>query len=108
MEKMAHVYFNNREMPVQETVYIVCGLRMKDSCEVKFISTNPNSTRISLTKLRLSKIKTSIWMPNITDKYEERPHNEEFNQMCLAQFGSEFRFTGASDERPNAENEYTL
>ena len=115
MKKMAHVYFHNREMSVQEAVYRVCGLRMKDSTrEVKFIPTDPYSLRISLPLSKIEALaksgdtETNIWMPSVNDKYKQRPQNDKFNQMCLAQFASEFRFIAASDERSNTKNEYTL
>jgi hypothetical protein len=71
MKKLGFVYFENREVSVQEAVMRVCGMKLK-SCtrDVLFIPTDNNSTRMSKP---LSQIQQSadangesddIWMPS--------------------------------------------
>ena len=115
MKKMADVYFKNREMSVQEAVFRVCSLRMKDSTRnVNFIPTDEHATRISLPLRQVEALAksgdtdTSIWMSNIIDKYKARPHSEEFNKMCMAQFASEFRILPDSQQIHDSKNEFIL
>ena len=100
LKQMAHVYFKNCEMSVQEAVYRVCSLRLTDCTrEVVFIPTDENPTRVSLP---LSKLKamakcdneSNIWMPNAIDKYFARPNKKGFSDMCLAEFMSKYRLVG--------------
>ena len=37
-----------------------------------------------------------IWMPNIVDKYVNRPDKKLFDGMCLAQFASEYRMLSSA------------
>ncbi|XP_071963919.1 uncharacterized protein [Antedon mediterranea] len=49
LSKLGHVYMNNREVSAQESVYRVCGLRLKEcSRKVEFIPVGPNPVRMSL------------------------------------------------------------
>ena len=98
-------------MCVQEAVVRVCGLHMKDcSCDVVFIPTDDNATRMSLPLSQVEmlaltdKSSDQVWMQSLYDKYTSRPGEKEFETMCYAQYVSEFRFIGnqkTSNKNPN-------
>ncbi|XP_071943751.1 uncharacterized protein [Antedon mediterranea] len=105
LRKLGHVYMNNREVSAQESVYRVCGLRLKEcSRKVEFIPVGPNPVRMSL-PLNVIKNKPdddrSPWLPNKIDKYKARPHSSEFNNMCLATFCSNYRIISSSETKGN-------
>ncbi|XP_071952879.1 uncharacterized protein [Antedon mediterranea] len=107
LSKLGHVYMNNREVSAQESVYRVCGLRLKQcSRKVEFIPVGPNPVRMSLP---LSVIKNkmddhqSAWLPNKLDKYKARPNNLEFKTMCLATFCSYYRILSTSEMKGKAQ-----
>ncbi|XP_071958642.1 uncharacterized protein [Antedon mediterranea] len=114
LSKLGHVYMNNREVSAQESVYRVCGLKLKEcSRKVEFIPVGPNPVRMSLP---LSVIKNkfddhqSAWLPNKLDKYKARPDSFEFNTMCLATFCSNYRMlsTSAMNENVQRKNVFQL
>lgn len=45
-----------------------------------------------------------IWMTNIVERYENRPNNSDFNNMCLAEFCSNYRVL-AKSQVPKGKNE---
>ena len=45
--------------------------------------------------------KDKIWMTNITDHYKSRPKTNEFKDMCLASFASEYRDVPKSEKMSN-------
>lgn len=48
-----------------------------------------------------------IWMTNIIERYEIRPNEPLFQNMCLAEFCSEFRVL-AKSQVPKTQNENVL
>lgn len=45
----------------------------------------------------------SVWMTNIIERYENRPDNEKFEEMSLAEFCSEYRVLSKS-QMPKGHN----
>ncbi|XP_061168811.1 uncharacterized protein LOC133178060 [Saccostrea echinata] len=117
MKKIGSAYLHHREVSAQEAVYRVCNLKMKEcSRKVVFVPVGDNPLRLSK-PLSLIKKKSNleiisdeeddendIWMTNIIERYENRPDNPVFHDMCLANFCSEFRVL-AKSEVPKKENE---
>ena len=118
MKAIGSAYLHNREVGVQEAVYRVCGLHMKEcSRKVQFIPVGENPTRLTkpLSQIKKNKSKCNgkrkginknddddnsnddddgdndIWMTNIVERYESRPHLPEFEKLCLAEFCSDYR-----------------
>ncbi|KAK3105150.1 hypothetical protein FSP39_018213 [Pinctada imbricata] len=120
MKAIGSAYLHHREVGVQEAVYRVCGLKMKESSrKVVFIPVGENPTRLSKPLSQLQANKKSkddddttdahddteqIWMLNVIDRYIARPNMQEFEQMCLAVFCSVFRVLSKS-QVPNKQNE---
>ncbi|KAK3101585.1 hypothetical protein FSP39_004665 [Pinctada imbricata] len=112
MKAIGSAYLHHREVGVQEAVYRVCGLKMKESSrKVVFIPVGENPTRLSkpLSQLQGNKKREDkddminsdedteeIWILNVIDRYEARPNIQEFEQMCLAVFCSVFRVLSKS------------
>ena len=98
MKKLGNVYLDYREISCQEAAHRMCNLHLKEcSRAVVALPTDENPTRLSLplsqiqAKARENEDTDDIWMTNLTDKYQARPDAPEFDNMCLAQFASEFR-----------------
>lgn len=94
-------------------------LKMKEcSRKVVFIPVGDNPTRLTKPLSQLErKQKTKdhgsldddgdeedIWMTNIIERYENRPSKSTFQNMCLAEFCSEFRVL-AKSQVPKTFNE---
>ena len=117
MKAIGSAYLHHREVGVQEAVYRVCGLHMKEfSRRVQFIPVGENPTRLTkpLSQIKKNKSKCNgkrkcidehaddddnsdddgdddIWMTNIVERYESRPNLPEFEKLCLAEFCSDYR-----------------
>lgn len=105
-------------MSAQEAVYRVCNLKMKEcSRKVVFVPVGENPTRLSKPLSHLKRKQTKkeneneedhddedIWMTNIIERYESRPDEPLFQNMCLAEFYSEFRVL-AKSQVPKTQNE---
>ena len=120
MKAIGSAYLHNREVGVQEAVYRVCGLHMKEcSRKVLFIPVGENPTRLSKPLSQIKRKKSTqndkdkiidtfvddndgnkdddgdeddnIWMTNIVERYESRPDEPEFEKLCLADFCSTYR-----------------
>ena len=98
MRKLGNVYLNYREVSCQEAAHRMCNLHLKEcSRTVVYLPVDENATRISLPLARIeAKAKKNegdddIWFKNIVDRYQARPDGVEFDNMCLAQFASEYR-----------------
>ena len=99
LRQLGSMYLNHREVSVMESVYRITGMHMKQcSRQVVFIPTDPDSYRLSipLSQLHMKQDTNEIWLPNIVDKYLQRPLNTTFKSMCLATFASEYRFISQS------------
>ncbi|XP_046381067.2 uncharacterized protein LOC124152241 [Haliotis rufescens] len=104
LKKIGAVYLHNREVSAQEAVFRVCNLRLKEgSRKVQFIPT-VDPVRMSLPLETLKNKQQSgeldedeMWMTSIVDRYESRPKCDEFNNMCLATFCSEYRVVSKSE-----------
>eukprot|EP00105_Crassostrea_gigas_P043473 XP_019927621.1 PREDICTED: uncharacterized protein LOC105339877 [Crassostrea gigas] len=118
LKKIGSAYLNHREVSAQEAVYRVCNLKMKEcSRKVVFIPVGENPTRLTKPLSQIKRIQKSrktdeieqeddedIWMSNIVDRYESRPNEPLFQNMCLAEFCSEFRVL-AKSQVPKTKNE---
>ncbi|XP_069122503.1 uncharacterized protein [Argopecten irradians] len=102
MKKIGSVYLHHREVSAQEATFRVCNLKLKQSSrKVQFIPIGDNPVRMSLP---LSVIKkqaeiddSNIWMTNLVDRYKARPRTEDFEQICLGTFCSEYRVLSSSE-----------
>ncbi|KAJ8042542.1 hypothetical protein HOLleu_13624 [Holothuria leucospilota] len=83
LRKLGSVYLNNREVSVMESVYRISGMHMKQcSRQVIFIPIDPDNHRLSLPLSQLQKREEDseeVWLPNLIDKYLQRPLNDTFN-----------------------------
>nr|XP_034317094.1 uncharacterized protein LOC117686352 [Crassostrea gigas] len=118
LKKIGSAYLTHREVSAQEAVYRVCNLKMKEcSRKVVFIPVGENPTRLTKPLSQIKRIQKSrktdeieedddedIWMTNIVDRYESRPNEPLFQNMCLAEFCSEFRVL-AKSQVPKTKNE---
>ena len=114
MYKMGSKYLCNREVSSQEASYIVCGLQLKNcSRNTQVLCTGEHITRITLPLKQLQNQcseeneaidKDQIWMPNIEDKYVNRPQTIEMNELCLATFGSEYRIVSKTEAEKKSIN----
>nr|XP_022310999.1 uncharacterized protein LOC111116305 [Crassostrea virginica] len=122
LKKIGSAYLNHREVGAQEAVYRVCNLKMKEcSRKVVFIPVGENTTRLTKPLSQLKRKascecdrsneenegdedESDIWMTNIVERYENRPDDPLFQDMCLAEFCSEFRVL-AKSQIPKTPNE---
>ena len=95
MKKLGSVYFENREVSIQEAVARTCSLKLKDSSrQVVFIPTDENA-RLSkpLSQLRKSAEtdgdSEDVWMTSRNDRYKARP--KEMETISQAEFASQYR-----------------
>lgn len=117
LRKLGNVYLNAREISVMEAVYRACGMQLKQSSrEIVFVPADKNASRITkpIEVLRQSDSTTDdIWMTNIVDRYLSRPTANEFEDMSLAYFASNYRVCDRSglnsDHSDNtSENNYKI
>ncbi|XP_065942676.1 uncharacterized protein [Magallana gigas] len=118
LKKIGSAYMTHREVSAQEAVYRVCNLRMKEaSRKVIFIPVGENPTRMTkpLSQMKPKRREPEddlegeqddedIFMTNIVERYENRPNNRAFNNMCLAEFCSDYRVL-AKSQVPKGVNE---
>ncbi|XP_062609537.1 uncharacterized protein LOC134271330 [Saccostrea cucullata] len=117
LKKIGSAYLNHREVSAQEAVYRVCNLKMKEcSRKVVFVPVGENPTRLTKPLAQLKRSRKNedsvqddededdIWMTNIVERYTNRPNEPLFQNMCLAEFCSEFRIL-AKSQVPKTQNE---
>ncbi|XP_062602075.1 uncharacterized protein LOC134263710 [Saccostrea cucullata] len=119
LKRIGSTYLNHREVSAQEAVYRVCNLKMKEcSRKVVFVPVGENPTRLTkpLSQLKRNQRKENdenvnddeddedIWMTNVVERYGSRPNKPLFQNMCLAEFCSEFRIL-AKSQVPKTPNE---
>ncbi|XP_062614203.1 uncharacterized protein LOC134275940 [Saccostrea cucullata] len=119
LKKIGSAYLNHREVSAQEAVYRVCNLKMKEcSRKVVFVPVGENPTRLTKPLSQLKRKHSlgddehdennddedDIWMTNIVERYANRPNKTVFQNMCLAEFCSEFRVL-AKSQVPKSLNE---
>ncbi len=86
LRKLGNVYRTHREVSVMESVYRLCRLNLLISSRKEcFVPCDENGTKLimSLNDLKNRKDDDEIFIPNILDKYRERPLSEEFENICL-------------------------
>ena len=109
MRKLGNVYLDYREISCQEAAHRMCNLHLKEcSRAVISLPTDENPTRLSLPLAQIQAKDDDddeIWMTNLTEKYQARPNGREFDDMCFAQFASEFRIVYG---QTNSQNAYKL
>lgn len=107
MKKISRTYLNHREVSAQEAVYRACALQLKHaSRKVQFVPTGDNITRISkpLSQLESCGEFDSIWMTSLNDRYKSRPLDEEFNNMCIASFASDYNILYGKNATDSTKN----
>ncbi|XP_062569279.1 uncharacterized protein LOC134231343 [Saccostrea cucullata] len=119
LKKIGSAYLNHREVSTQEAVYRVCNLKMKEcSRKVVFVPVGDNPTRLTkpLSQLKRNQTKMNdgnvedddeeddIWMTNVVERYENLPNDPSFQNMCLAEFCSDFRIL-AKSQVPKTQND---
>ncbi|XP_024120095.2 uncharacterized protein LOC112141236 [Oryzias melastigma] len=105
LKKLGTVYLHNRDVSAQEAVYRLANMHLKEcSRKVVFIPTGDNIVRMSkpLAVLQEQGESGNQWMLNIVDRYKNRPINEEFDDMCIATFASEYRLLSKNEKSKNA------
>lgn len=105
LRKLGNVYLHNREFSAQEAIYRVGHMKRKDgSRKVQFIPVGMNPVRMSK-PLKVLKSKShsedidedDIWMTSIIDRYKNRPIGSEYDDICLAEFCSEYRILSTAE-----------
>ncbi len=95
MKQVMNAYSKNREVSAQEAVARTCSLKLKStSRSVIFIPTDDNAVKMSLPMKYLRTMDDdveNVWMTGLPDKYKARPNRPEFENMCMAEFASEYR-----------------
>lgn len=108
LRKLGNVYLHAREISVMEAVYRVCAMNLKQSSrEVVFVPADQNACRLTkpVEVLKQSDgTSDDIWMTNIVDRYLARPRNAMFENMCLANFASNYKVKGKSNENADSES----
>nr|XP_057908359.1 uncharacterized protein LOC131104820 [Doryrhamphus excisus] len=112
LKSLGSVYLHNRDVCAQEAVYRLTNMHLKEcSRKVVFVPTGDNVVKMSLPvsvlrqKAASAELTTEdMWMTSIVDRYKNRPNNNTFNDMCLAQFASEYRLV-TKNERPKSKIE---
>ena len=109
MKKLGNVYLDYREVSCQEAAHRMCNLHLKEcSRAVVNLPVDENATRMSLplaqieAKAKADENDDDIWFKSLVDRYQARPDGEEFDNMCLAKFASEFRIVYGQTKSPNS------
>lgn len=109
LKKLGSVYLHNRDVCAQDAVYRLINTHLREcSRNVVFIPTGDNTVKHSLPLSVLIRHAESqnlssddMWMTSIVDRYRNRPVEDNFYQMCLATFVSEFRILSANEKSPH-------
>ena len=94
MRKVGSAFLTHSEVSVQESVYRILLLPMKQvSWSVVFVDTNPKNEIIAVLKnsasLReLDDDDVNVFQKSLVNRYEHRP--QELRSMCLAEFAATF------------------
>ncbi|KAL7824977.1 hypothetical protein SRHO_G00342550 [Serrasalmus rhombeus] len=103
MEQVMQAYSKNREVSAQEAVVRTCSLKLKSSSQaVIFIPTDDSAVRMSLPMKCLQDKDPddeNVWMTGLAEKYMARPNTPEFENMCMAEFASEYRIVYAGQRK---------
>ncbi|RXN36816.1 replicase helicase endonuclease [Labeo rohita] len=103
MKQVMNAYSKNREVSAQEAVSRTCSLKLKSSSRaVIFIPTDDNAVKMSLPMKYLQTMDDdveNVWMTGLPDKYKARPNRPEFENMCMAEFASEYRIVYAGQKK---------
>ncbi|RXN03150.1 replicase helicase endonuclease [Labeo rohita] len=103
MKQVMNAYSKNREVSAQEAVARTCSLKLKSSSRaVIFIPTDDNAVKMSLPIKYLQTMDDdveNVWMTGLPDKYKARPNRPEFENMCMAEFASEYRIVYGRQKR---------
>ncbi|CAM4732690.1 unnamed protein product [Leuciscus chuanchicus] len=103
MKQIMNAYAKNREVSAQEAVARTCSLKLKSSSRaVIFIPTDDNAVKMSLPMRCLQTMDDDIenvWMTGLPEKYKARPNRPEFENMCMAEFASEYRIVYAGQQK---------
>lgn len=109
LKKLGSVYLHSRDVCAQEAVYRLTNMHLREcSRNVVFIPTGNNSVKLSLQlSVLIGRAESQnlssddMWMTSIVDRYRNRPDEDNFDQMCLATFASEYRILLANEKSPH-------
>ncbi|KAL7852162.1 hypothetical protein SRHO_G00179470 [Serrasalmus rhombeus] len=103
MKQVMQAYSKNGEVSAQEAVARTCSLKLKSSSRaVIFIPTDDSAVRMSLPMKCLQDKDPddeNVWMTGLAEKYMARPNTPEFENMCMAEFASEYRIVYAEQRK---------
>lgn len=109
------VYVTHREVSIMEAIYRATGMKLKScSREVIWVPADEQSTKISLPLHILQEIAkqrgketTDICQTSDVDRYWARPYDVSFNDMCLADFVSNYRLIKGTnrDDSDDSDND---
>uniref|UniRef100_A0A8C1N1W6 ATP-dependent DNA helicase n=1 Tax=Cyprinus carpio TaxID=7962 RepID=A0A8C1N1W6_CYPCA len=106
MKQIMNAYSKNREVSAQEAVARTCSLKLKSSSRtVLFIPTDDNAVKMSLPMKYLQTMDDdmeNVWMTGLPEKYKARPDRPELENMCIAEFASEYRIVYAGQTKGKA------
>ncbi|XP_077378697.1 uncharacterized protein LOC144019426 isoform X12 [Festucalex cinctus] len=109
LKNLGSVYLHNREVCAQEAVYRLTNMHLKEcSRKVVFVPTGDNQVKMSLPlnvlrqKAASQNLTTEdMWMTSNVDRYQNRPNDLAFNDMCMATFASEYRVLSKNEKSKN-------
>ena len=94
MQKLTGTFFNHRQVSVQEAVYRATKMPLTYSSRgFVFVPAHSNSCKFLKSQTTLKEMDPNdenIYMSNLADKYFDRPKEPEFDNICMADFGSEY------------------
>jgi len=105
MKTVSREYMKHRAGSIQENIYRATSLKMKEcSRQVVLVPLGNNPIRISLPVLQNTNNPNKLWSSNIIDKYHARPEGEQFEDMCLAEFASNYRIVYGKGKRDDTDH----
>ncbi len=114
LRRLGSLYLHHREISVMGAIYTTCRMPLQMSTrKVVFIQTDSNGQKISLPLKVLQENagkSEQAFQSTQIDKYLARPNTAKFNNMCMAEFFSQYHFTSIrtnSDAEEDLDNEET-
>ena len=111
MKKLTGTFFNHRQVSIQEAIYRATKMPLTYSSRgFVFVPAHSNSCRFLKPRAVLEDLNSddqNIYMPNLADKYFDRPLDPDFD-ICMAEFASDYEiFSGKKHiEKPKTPIKY--
>ena len=105
LRKVGSVFLTHRELSVQECVYRVLSMPLKQLSHVNvYINTNSKSERVTVLKTKevldnMHKDNTDVFQKSFIDRYCHRPRIVQ--SMCLAEFAAAYNVDYCDKDPPN-------